>query len=187
MKVVDVFRCGVLKDYRTWDREGGRGWCSVCRALPWRRSATVEDPAPPRPEDGATRSKERRARIEVIALSDGGAPGEERYPSIVPVMCPFIYRSCHMCCSVPGQELTSLSQFLLLGGRAPRLPARPPHAAAGPPTATPPSETVTVVPCDRETRWPLSTTDVSVFGEGKKGSLLDANGTGGRASCRDGN
>ena len=154
-----------------------------------RRSATVEDPrrrAETRGRSDKVKLKERRARIEVIALSDGGAPGEERYPSIVPVMCPFIYRSCHMC-SVPGQELTSLSQFLLLGGRAPRLPARPPHAAAGPPTATPPSETVTVVPCDRETRWPLSTTDVSVFGEGKKGSLLDANGTGGRASCRDGN
>ena len=29
-KVVDVFRCGVLKE-GVFDREGGRGWCSVCR------------------------------------------------------------------------------------------------------------------------------------------------------------
>ena len=89
MKVVDVFRCGVLKDYRTWDREGGRGWCSVCRALLWRRSATVRR-TPPRRAETRGRSdkvKERRARIEVIALSDGGAPGEERYPSIVPAAC----------------------------------------------------------------------------------------------------
>ena len=57
--------------------------------------ATERDGGGPRAAETRGRSdkvKERRARIEVIALSDGGAPGEERYPSIVPVMCPFIYR-----------------------------------------------------------------------------------------------
>jgi hypothetical protein len=50
--------------------------------------ATERDGGGPRAAETRGRSdkvKERRARIEVIALSDGGAPGEERYPSIVPV------------------------------------------------------------------------------------------------------
>jgi hypothetical protein len=79
MKVVDVFRCGVLKDYRTWDREGGRGWCSVCRALPWRR---MRDGGGPRVNARAAETRGRsetrsdgcdahdpRIRYEVIALS----------------------------------------------------------------------------------------------------------------------
>ena len=92
MKVVDVFRCGVLKDYRTWDREGGRGWCSVCRALPWRRERDGGGPRAAETRGRSDKVKERRARIEVIALSDGGAPGEERYPSNCARYVPFIYR-----------------------------------------------------------------------------------------------
>ena len=52
--------------------------------------ATERDGGGPRAAETRGRSdkvKERRARIEVIALSDGGAPGEERYPSIVPAAC----------------------------------------------------------------------------------------------------
>ena len=61
----------------------------VSGPLPWRRSATVEDPAPPRPEDGATadgrRATATRTNREVIALSEEEALGKRRYPSIVPV------------------------------------------------------------------------------------------------------